>query len=74
MIESPMVKELIRDERLQTIRRILDRRFGSEARSLQASLDSIANLKKLEELVASSTTAPQLESFKKQLRSGRNRK
>ncbi len=74
MIGSPMLNELIRDERLQTIRKILDRRFGPEARSLQPWLDSIANLKKLEELVTSSATAPDLESFTKQLQSGRKKK
>jgi hypothetical protein len=70
MIESPVLKELIRDERLETIRRILIARFGPDARSLEPSLDAIANIEKLAELVTLSATSSNLESFKKRLQSG----
>jgi hypothetical protein len=65
MIESPVLKELRREERCSTIIDVLVERFGRQARSLQPRLESIKDDRKLKELTKQSVHCLDLESFEK---------
>jgi hypothetical protein len=65
MIESPVLKELRREERCSTMIDVLVERFGRRARSLLPRLESIKDDRKLKELTKQSVSCPDLESFEK---------
>ena len=71
MIESPLLQEILAEERLQTQREdiiaFLTSRFGSEARELEADLKAIEDTERLNELIKLAATCRGLKSFRKQL-------
>ncbi len=75
MIESPLLQEILAEERLeaqrQTMRKaivaILTSRFGSEAAELEADLKAIEDGDRLMELITLSASCRSLKSFRKQL-------
>jgi hypothetical protein len=70
-IESPVLKELMAENTLKTMRaaiiEFLAGRFGREARALRPMLKAIEDGKQLKRLLSQSGRCPDLESFKKLL-------
>jgi hypothetical protein len=67
MIESPVLKEFLQEERRLAILDVLIARFGPEAQALQPALDTIADGRKLKELTILSGTCPDVEAFREKL-------
>jgi hypothetical protein len=75
MIESPLLQEILAEERLLARREavlkalvtILTSRFGSEAAELKADLKAIEDEDRLNELIKMSATCRSLKSFRKHL-------
>jgi hypothetical protein len=72
MIESPLLQEIITEERAQVLRKailiFLSSRFGTEAGELGAELKAIDDEDRLTELIKWAMTCRSLKSFRKLLR------
>jgi hypothetical protein len=71
MIESPLLQEILAEERLQARREaivtVLTSRFGSEGAEFEADLKAIEDGDRLNELIKLSASCRSLKSFRKQL-------
>jgi hypothetical protein len=71
MIESPVLQELIAEREAETRREdilmILTTRFGPPAEDVRAALQTIEGKSKLDELVRSAASCPDLEAFRARL-------
>jgi hypothetical protein len=71
MIESPLLQEILAEERLQATREailtVLTSRFGIAAREVEADLKSIEDGDRLNELIRLSASCRSLKSFRKRL-------
>jgi hypothetical protein len=64
MIESPVLQRLIAETRRKDILAFLAARFGPPAEDLRAALQIIEDETKLDELVESAASCPDLEAFR----------
>jgi hypothetical protein len=71
MIESPVLQKLIAEREAATQRKailmVLTTRFGPLAEDLKASLQTIEDASKLDELVEAAASCPGLEAFRARL-------
>jgi hypothetical protein len=68
MIESPVIQEILADRQREDILKVLETRFGTPARSLEAEVSTI-EFEKLDEVLKLAVTCRTLASFRKRLSS-----
>ena len=73
MIESPLLQEIIAEERLKVRRKaivtVLTSRFGMPAAEVETDLNSIEDDNRLEELIGLAVSSRSLKAFRKHLSS-----
>jgi hypothetical protein len=67
MIESPLIKELLAEDRQQAIMEVLTTRFGAVPQKVRKPLRSVVDLKRLTGLIRFAVECPDLEAFRQRL-------
>jgi len=68
MIESPVIQEIIAERQREDILMVLETRFGTSARTLEAEVATV-EVDKLDEVLKLAVTCRSLASFRKKLSS-----